>query len=74
MVMWGDTPGPLFIWADGRYLTREKFVAGVRRALEAAGLNPKSYSGHSFRIGVATPAARCGIQDALIKTLRRWQS
>lgn len=74
MVVRGDARGPLFTWANGRYLTREKFVAGVRRALELAGLDSRSYAGHSFRIGAATTAARCGIQDALIKTLGRWES
>ena len=74
MVVRGDAPGPLFIWANGRYLTREKFVTGVRRALELAGLDSKRYAGHSFRVGAATIAARCGIQDALIKTLGRWES
>ena len=29
---------------------------------------------HSFRRGAATMAAQCGIQDALIKTLVRWES
>ena len=65
MVERGNTPGPLFKWADSRYLTREKFVAHVRLALSAAGLMAINYAGHSFRIGAATTAAHCGIQDAL---------
>ena len=32
----GDS-GPLFTWADGRFLTRKTFVAGVRAALTSAG-------------------------------------
>ena len=74
MVARGNTPGPLFIWEDGRCLTRERFVAGVRAALEAAGYVANDYAGHSFRIGAATTAAQCGIQDYLIKTLGRWES
>ena len=74
MVLRGDSAGPLFKWADGRYLTREKFMAHVRRALTAPGLVATNYTGHSFHIGAATTAARCGIQDALIKTLGRWES
>ena len=74
MVDRGNTPGLLFKWADGRYLTREKFVVHVRLALSAAGLMATNYAGHSFLIGAATTAARCGIQDALIKMLRRWES
>ena len=53
----GGTPRPLFQWEDGRYLTREKFVVGVRSALSEAGLIARDYAGHSFRIGAATTAA-----------------
>ena len=71
MVARGNAPGP---WEDDRYLTWEKFVSSMRRALDSAGLIAKNFAGHSFRIGAATMAARCGIQDALIKTLGRWES
>ena len=74
MVLREDSADPLFKRADGWYLTREKFVAHVRRALTAAGLVATNYAGHSFRIGAVPTAARCGIQDALIKTLGRWES
>ena len=74
LVARGSSPGPLFTWENGRYLTRERFVARVRLALLAAGYTAKNYAGHSFRIGAATTAARCGIQDSLIKTLGRWES
>ena len=70
----GANPGPLFVWGNGKYLTRSTFVDGVRRALTKAGLVGGNYAGHSFRIGAATTAARCGIQDSLIKTLGRWES
>jgi len=74
MVARGCAPGPLFTWGDNRYLTRDGFVAGVRSALQEAGYVAKDYAGHSFRIGAATTASRCGIQDSLIKTLGRWES
>ena len=74
MVARGSSPGPLFTWDDGRYLTRESFVARVRSALSTAGYRGTDYAGHSFQIGAATTASRCGVQDSLIKTLERWES
>ena len=74
MVSKGGDPGPLFTWVDGRFLTRNRFVAGVRAALTSAGYTAADYAGHSFRIGAATTASQRGIQDSLIQTLGRWQS
>ena len=74
MVQRGSQAGPFFLFEDGRRLTRDRLVAEVRRALERAGVDPSHYSGHSFRIGAATTAAACGLQDSLIKTLGRWES
>ena len=71
MVARGQDSGPLFKWENGRFLTREAFVAAVRKALAEAGIAPKDYLGHSFRIGAATTAAQQGLQDSLIKTLGR---
>ena len=42
--------------------------------LQAAGIDLEKYSGHSFRIGAASTAARYRLQDSLIKTLGRWES
>lgn len=70
----GSTPGPLFQFEDGSFLTREKFVAEVKQLLVSAGINPSPYSGHSFRIGAATTAAHAGMDAALIQTLGRWKS
>ena len=74
MICRGARPGPFFTFSDGRYLTRERFVEAVRKALARAGHTSRHYAGHSFRIGAATTAAREGIQDSLIKTLGRWES
>ena len=49
--------GPLFVFANGTPLTRDRLVEAVRRALQQAGVPATGYSGHSFRIGVATSAA-----------------
>lgn len=74
MVARGGAPGPLFIWENGQYLTRERLVVELRAALMALGYPANDYAGHSFRIGAATTAAHRGIQDSLIKTLGRWES
>ena len=74
MVYRGTDSGPFFRYTRIRALTRERFVGDVRSALQAAGIDWERYSGHSFRIGAASTAARCGLQDSLIKTLGRWES
>ena len=74
MAVRGLGSGPLFRFADGRFLTRDRFVAKVREALTAGGIDCSLYAGHSFRIGAATTAARQGVSDATIKMLGRWQS
>ncbi len=74
MVQRGSSQGPFFRFSDGRSLTRDRFVAAVRSTLQAAGIPSAHYAGHSFRIGAATTAALCGVQDSLIKTLGRWES
>lgn len=70
----GNRPGPLFMHANGKPLTKAQFVAGVRSALTEAKLPATSYAGHSFRIGAATTAAAAGVEDSVIKTLGRWKS
>ena len=74
MVKRGNRPGPLFMFQDGRPLTRPRFVSEVRKALLSAGIDPKPYSGHSFRIGAATTAAKQGVEDSTIKMLGHWKS
>ena len=66
----GKEPGPLFRLSDGRLLTKQIFVDEVRSALSVLGYDYTSYAGHSFRIGAATTAAECGIEDSLIKNSR----
>ena len=53
----GGRQGFLFLFEDGRLLTRDRFVRAVRDALEKAGIDQKSYASHSFCIRVATTAA-----------------
>ena len=74
LVQRGTRKGPLFQFKNGQYLTRARFVTALRCALQKTGIAAENYSGHSFRIGAATTAARCGLQDSLIQTLGRWRS
>ena len=70
----GAAQGALFVFSDGRLLTRQRFVERVRDALQRAGVDQSKYCGHSFRIGAATTAAAKGVEDCIIKTLGRWES
>jgi len=70
----GPEEGPLFKFADGKPLTRPRFVARIREALSQAGVSSERYSGHSFRSGAATTAARQGVAETTIKMLGRWKS
>ncbi len=67
----GNGPGPLFVFQDGRYLTRARLVKHLREGLKTTKVNEENYCGHSFRIGAATTAASRGIEDSIIKTLRQ---
>ena len=69
MVGRGTMGGAFFRFTDGRLLTRDRFVAAVRTALTAAGLDCSQYEGHSFRIGAATTAAANGQS---LPTNKRW--
>ncbi len=61
----GSQEGPLFIFPDGTYLTRERLVEAVRQVLSKAGLDAVV----SFWIGAATTAAKKGMEDSVIKIL-----
>ena len=63
----GDASG-LFLFRDGRPLSRALLTSWLRGILSAAG----NFSSHSFRIGAATVAARNGIPDHQIQALGRW--
>ena len=65
--------GHLFVWKDGRPLTRSAFVTTLKQGLRSAGLDMNHFLGHSLRIGAATSAA-AGVPDHLIKILGRCQS
>jgi len=69
----GDGLGPLFLFQDGRPLSRPLLTAWLRHILASAGICG-NFSSHSFRIGAATVAARNGIPNHQIQALGRWSS
>ena len=44
----------IFIFTNGYFLTRDRFVRAVRSALNMIGVDSSHYVGHSFRIGAAS--------------------
>jgi len=70
----GSEPGPFFKYQTGCPLTKPKFTQEIRQVLQECGLPHMNFAGHSFRIGAATTAAGCGIEDSLIRKLGRWNS
>ena len=66
--------GPLLIFADGRYLTRNSLTDILRYLLSSGSLDTDRVGSHSFRIGAATTAAAAGVPDWLIKVMGRWAS
>ncbi len=70
----GASPGPFFTFKDGRPLTKPLFTKHVRTVLQEIGLPYNDFSGHSFRIGAATAAAKVGIEDSTIRILGCWNS
>lgn len=74
IMQWGNHPGPTFQFQDYHPLTRPRLVTELREALNGDEKDSHKYAGHSYRIGAATTASLCGIQDSTIKMLGRWQS
>ena len=74
LVARGNHLGPLFMFQDGKLLTRPRFVSDTQGALSMTGIDPSPYSGDSFRSGAATTAAAKGISDTTIKMLGQWKS
>lgn len=72
----GHTPGPLFCFpgAGCAPVSRKFFSDHLNCSLLWAGLNPKLYKGHSFRIGAATAAVQSGKTEQQIQAMGRWHS
>ena len=74
LIIRATQPGPLFVFSDGSYLTRQRFTSSITSTLQRAGINDKQYNTHSFRIGAVTTAKEAGVSDVEIKMLGRWKS
>lgn len=67
------TEGALFRPIDRHQRVGPKRLSGegvcliVRERVEAAGIDPKDYSGHSLRAGLATSAAQAGVPSWMIR-------
>lgn len=61
--------GPLFMFADGSYLTRRSLSDIIKKHFGTTNLNT-----HSFRIGGASAAHAAGVPDSTIQALGRWAS
>ena len=59
---------------SGTSLSKPRLIASLRRVLQEVGVDSSKYSGHSFRIGTATMAAKLGVSDLLINILGWWRS
>lgn len=66
--------GPLFQFTNGVPVPYSYVCGQLSKAAVFAGLDPKRYKGHSFRIGAATHAAQLGFSENYIQHLGRWNS
>ena len=69
----GPGEAPLFS-GSGCDLSRSKFVQRLHSLLQAAGVHPTMYSGHSFRRGGASWAFEAGLPGEFIQILGDWRS
>lgn len=71
----GSDERPLFLMADGRPLSADRFLARLRVLLSRAGIDRAyEYTTHSFRRGAATAGGLAGLSDAQLKSMGRWRS
>ncbi|XP_077329230.1 integrase/recombinase xerD homolog [Lithobates pipiens] len=66
--------GPLLVHRDGSFLSKFQFITVFRKCLKAGGFDGAQFASHSFRIGAATEAARCGLDETAVKRIGRWES
>jgi site-specific recombinase XerD len=57
LVTRGRRAGPLFLFTNGTYLTRQRLVDWIRQAVKQAGMDPQNFVA-TISVGAATTAAR----------------
>ena len=72
--LYNDKTSPLFIFPNGTHITKNLLSKTIKLYMSRIGLDPSSYSGHSFRIGGATTMASRNFADWEIKMGGRWSS
>jgi hypothetical protein len=70
LVRRGGRLGPLFLFADGRFLIRAHITDLLHRSLPFS----RGFNTHSFRRGGASALAAAGQSPYVIQTLGRWKS
>ena len=76
----GISRGPVFRAINRHGAIRDQALSGnavaliIKRACEAAGLDPSDYAGHSLRSGLATQAAISGVTEASIVRQGAWKT
>lgn len=65
---------PLFLLSSGAPISKQYLVARTRSFIQAVGLDPTPYTGHSFRVGAATQASINNMPEFHIQQLGHWKS
>lgn len=65
---------PLFLLSNGSFIHKDYLVTRTRAMIAAIGLDPASYTGHSFRVGAATQASINNMPEFHIQQLGHWKS
>ncbi|SAM86202.1 uncharacterized protein UBRO_20964 [Ustilago bromivora] len=65
---------PLFAFKGGLPFDHNLFITTIHRCLQACGIPPEGYSGHSFQHGAATWAAANRTDSNMIQGLGHWRS
>ena len=63
-----------FVLPDGSPITKNMLNQKIKCLVASIGLDPKQYSSHSLRTGVATTAAIAGFNEVQVKAIAGWTS